>query len=89
MIQMYNTWVEAIVCGEMASMTLIDQLAAFDCVDHGILKDKLQLDGFDETALGWIEDYLSNREQSCYVESFCLRCWLSRWVYHKVLSSAP
>ena len=70
MIQMYDTWVEAIDRGEMAGVTLIDQSAAFDCVDHGILKDKLKLYGFDEAALGWIEDYLASREQSCYVESF-------------------
>ena len=70
MIQMYDTWVEAIDRHEMAGVAMIDQSAAFDCVDHGILRDKLQLYGFDPSALAWVEDYLSHREQMCYVESF-------------------
>ena len=67
---MYDTWVEAIGRGEMAGVAMIDQSAAFDCVDHGILRDKLRLYGFDPGALAWVEDYLSHREQMCYVESF-------------------
>ena len=33
MIQMYDSWVEAMDKGEMAGVALIDQSAAFDCVD--------------------------------------------------------
>ena len=31
MIQMYDTWVEAVERGEMAGVVMIDQSAAFDC----------------------------------------------------------
>ena len=70
MIQMYDSWVEALDKGEMAGVTMIDQSAAFDCVDHGILMSKLKLYGFDQEALAWMEGYLSGRVQSCHVESF-------------------
>ena len=61
---------EAIENGEMSAVVMIDQSAAFDCVDHRILRDKLALYGFDPDALTWIESYLSEREQSCHVEGF-------------------
>ena len=43
-------------------MTL-DQSAAFDCVQHQILMDKLALYDMDETVLKWISSYLSHRSQ--------------------------
>ena len=70
MLQMYDSWVEALDKGEMAGVAMIDQSAAFDCVDHGILMSKLKLYGFDQEALAWMEGYLSGRVQSCHVESF-------------------
>ena len=70
MIQMYDSWVEALDKGEMAGVAMIDQSEAFDCVDHGILMSKLKLYGFDQEALAWMEGYLSGRVQSCHVESF-------------------
>ena len=47
MLQMYDTWVEAVSRGEMTGVTTIDQSAAFDCVDHDILVAILNLYGFD------------------------------------------
>ena len=55
-------------CGQNDSQ--IDQSAAFDCVDHALLIEKLKLYGWDERALNWTVNYLGNREQSCSVESF-------------------
>ena len=64
---MYDTWVEAVSRGEMAGVAMIDQSAAFDCVDHDILVAKLKFYGFDEDALAWMTNYLSGRKQSCRV----------------------
>ena len=70
MLQMYDSWVEAADRGELAGVAMIDQSAAFDCVDHDLLIEKLKLYGWDESALAWTVNYLGNREQSCSVESF-------------------
>ena len=69
-LQMYDSWIEAANKGELAGVAMIDQSAAFDCVDHSILLSKLKLYGWDEGSLAWTENYLSNRVQSCSVESF-------------------
>ena len=39
----------------------IDLTAAFDCVPHGKLMNKLEFYGFDECTLNWIRSYLSDR----------------------------
>ena len=70
MLQMYDTWMEAINRGEYAGVVMIDQSAAFDCVDHDLLISKLKLYGWDEAALIWTKHYLSNRTQCCSIESF-------------------
>ena len=49
---------------------MIDQSAAFDCVDHSLLLQKLKLYGWEESALLWTKNYLTERVQSCSVESF-------------------
>ena len=43
-------------------MTL-DQSAAFNCVQHQILMDKLALYDMDDTVLKWVASYLSHRSQ--------------------------
>ena len=68
MIQMYDTWVQAVDKGELAGVCMLDMSAAFDVVDHGILMSKLKLYGFDEMALRWMENYLSGRSQAVYID---------------------
>ena len=51
-----------------ASMS-IDLSAAFDCVDHSILQQKLQYYGFDDLTLNWINSYLSFRSYYVVVGS--------------------
>ena len=68
MIQMYDTWVQAVDKGELAGVCMLDMSAAFDVVDHCILLDKLRLYGFDEEALKWFDDYLSGRTQAVYID---------------------
>ena len=70
MLQMYDLWVGAANKGEIAGVAMIDQSAAFDCVDHALLIEKLRLYGWDECSLAWSKNYLSDRIQSCSVESF-------------------
>ena len=68
MIQMYDTWVQAVDKGELAGVCMLDMSAAFDVVDHGILLNKLQLYGFDDEAIRWMRDYLTGRTQAVYID---------------------
>ena len=54
--------------GEAALLALLDQSAAFDTIDHGILLERIQSRfGMDGTALAWLRSYLSNRIQAVSV----------------------
>ena len=70
MLQMYDNWVQAVDKGEMAGVCMLDMSAAFDVVDHELLLEKLKLYGFDDKALKWIQDYLSDRTQAVYIDGF-------------------
>ena len=47
---------------------LVDLSAAFDCVDHGLLLEKMKIMGFDKSCIQWCKSYLSNRYQCVYIE---------------------
>ena len=47
MIQMYDSWLQAIESGQIAGVCMLDMSAAFDLVNHDLLLQKLQLYGFD------------------------------------------
>ena len=68
MIQMYDTWVQAVDKGDFSGVCMLDMSAAFDVVDHEILVEKLKLHGFDEKAAMWMENYLSGRSQAVHVD---------------------
>ena len=68
MIQMYDSWVQAVDKGQLAGVCMLDMSAAFDVVDHGILLNKLQLYGFDSEAISWMKDYLHGRSQAVYID---------------------
>ena len=68
MVQMYDTWVQAVDKGDLTGVCMLDMSAAFDVVDHPILLSKLKLYGFDANSLSWIENYLSGRTQAVYVD---------------------
>ena len=63
MIQMVNSWAEALESGEMAGVCLLDMSAAFDIVNHDILLQKMTLYGFEENIISWLRSYLTNRKQ--------------------------
>lgn len=68
LIQLYDGWVEAVEEGKMVGVLLCDQSAAFDICDHAILVEKLKLMGVENSAAAWIWSYLSDRQQSCFVD---------------------
>ena len=68
MIQMYDTWVQAVDKGELTGVCMLDMSAAFDVVDHDILLKKIKLYGFDQDAINWMKDYLSGRSQAVYID---------------------
>ena len=70
MVQMYDSWVQAVDKGELSGVCMLDMSAAFDVVDHDILVEKLKLYGFDELAVKWMKNYLSGRTQAVYIDGF-------------------
>ena len=68
LIQMYDSWVEEVEKKQLTGVCFLDLSAAFDIVDHPLLLQKLKLYGFAEDSLGWVESYLSGRNQTVYIE---------------------
>ena len=71
LLQMYDTWVEAMDKGEATGVCFLDQSAAFDMVKHSVLLQKLLLYGFDIASFTWIESYLTDRKQTVCVDGTC------------------
>ena len=56
--------------GKPFLLILLDFLAVFDLVDHGILLKRLESPyGFDGLTLEWFKNYLSNRSFICTLHS--------------------
>ena len=70
LVQMFDTWVEAFEDDEVSAVIMLDMSAAFDTVDHDILLKKMDLYGFDQTAISWFRSYMTNRSQSVSIEGF-------------------
>jgi len=59
---------DAIDTGQMAMLALLDVSAAFDCVDHVIMLERLRISyGVNGSALEWFRSYLTSRRQTVYV----------------------
>ena len=67
-IEMQNSWINAIERGDLVGVMMLDLSAAFDLVDHELLIQKLQLMGFQETVLQWFTSYLKDRTQCVYLD---------------------
>ena len=50
MIQMYDTWLQAVEDGDLAGVCMVDMSAAFDVVGTELLLEKMKLYGFDRSA---------------------------------------
>ena len=68
LIQLYDSWVEALEREEVSGVMMVDLSAAFDCVDHPLLLEKLKLLGFDEKCINWCKSFLQSRYQCVYIE---------------------
>ena len=71
LLQMYDTWVEAMDRGEATGVVFLDMSAGFDMVCHHVLLQKLQLYGFDMASLAWMQSYLSDRKQTVCIDGTC------------------
>ena len=70
LIQMYDSWIEALNNGQYSAACFLDLSAAFDVVDHNLLLEKLKLYGFSGSTIEWMSSYLLNRSQAVYVDGF-------------------
>ena len=68
LIEMNNTWIDALENDEITAVLLLDLSAAFDLVDTRILLKKLEIYGFKREATTWLESYLTGRYQRVYVD---------------------
>ena len=68
MLQMYDTWLDAVEDGDLAGVCMVDMSAAFDVVDTEILLEKLKLYGFDQNVIQWTWSYLTHRSQGVYID---------------------
>ena len=68
LIQMCDRWLTDMDDGKINEVFFLDICKAFDSVNHEILLEKLETQ-FDihDTELRWLQSYLKNRKQVCFV----------------------
>ena len=69
LVNMIDSWMNAIDSGKMVGVVLVDFKKAFDLVDHQILIDKLEIYGIKGEALSWFNTYLTNRKQQVAINN--------------------
>ena len=68
-LKVFSDIIDSIDKGQLAILSLLDLSAAFDTVDHHILRQRLQRSfEVDGIAIQWFDSYLTERTQS-----LCLR----------------
>ena len=67
LINLFDTLMDAKQEKKEVMLVLYDLSAAFDCISHKTLMEKMRLYGFDELSLKWLESYLDNGQQSVTV----------------------
>ena len=63
LVIMIEFWRKALDNKKSAGGVLTDLSKAFDCLNHNLLIAKLEAYGFDNSALGYIYNYLKQRKQ--------------------------
>ena len=64
LLRVWSDFLTAADSRRVSLLSLIDLSSAFDCVDHNILLERLQISfGLDDIVLRWIRCYLSDRTQ--------------------------
>lgn len=63
LIEFTNQTLNSFNQGKCVLGIFIDFSKAFDTVDHNILLQKMNLLGFTDSVVKWVEDYLTNRKQ--------------------------
>ena len=63
-IRVLSDLLDAVDRGDTAALVLLDLSAAFDCVDHDILLERMRVTlGLGNAVLGWFRSYLVGRKQ--------------------------
>jgi len=79
LLKVFTELTDAIDRGEVTLVGLLDMSCAFDTVNYSILQERLALKlGIDDTALKWIDSYLSDRSQTVVVGGRA-RLWLRHY----------
>ena len=68
LLQMFDTWLDALEMDHISAVILLDLSAAFDVVDHRILLEKLEMYGITADSLTWFDSYLTGRAQKVFIE---------------------
>ena len=61
--------------GNLVSVCFMDIKAGFDTVPHTYLLRKLEMCGYEDSALEWVNSYLSNRTLTVQVEASFSGFW--------------
>ena len=70
LLEATDSWAMNIDRGFVNAVVFLDLRKAFDTVDHNILLTKLQFYGICGFCHKWFTSYLSNRTQTCRINSF-------------------
>ena len=63
LVLMFELWRKSLDNKKSAGGVLTDLSKAFDCLNHNLLIAKLEAYGFNNSALGYIYNYLKQRKQ--------------------------
>ena len=85
LVHMIDSWLNALDCGKMVGVVLVDFKKVFDQVDHQILLSKLKLYGIDNECLMWFNSYLTHSQQQVSDNNSKSSFEKSLMVFHKAL----